>query len=85
MLMASGYTASVDLDLCEGCGTCVDYCQFSALSVVDGQVWIDRESCYGCGVCVDQCPQEAMELELDPAKGIPLQIESLMEEARLSA
>ncbi len=85
MLMASGYTAAVDLELCEGCGTCVDYCQFSALSLGDGQVEIDRESCYGCGVCVDQCPQEALELQRDPAKGVPLQIESLMEEARQAA
>jgi ferredoxin len=85
MLMSSGYTAAADLDLCEGCGTCVEFCQFSALTVVDDQIWIDRELCFGCGVCVDQCPQEAMRLELDPAKGIPLKIESLLEEAREAA
>lgn len=82
MLMASGYTAEVDLDLCEGCGTCVSYCQFSALELADDHIRIKRESCFGCGVCVDQCPQEAMQLVLDPVKGVPLKIESLMEEAR---
>ena len=34
MLMTSGYTAYVDSDLCEGCETCSEYCQFSAIEMV---------------------------------------------------
>ncbi|MEJ2097953.1 MAG: 4Fe-4S binding protein, partial [Deltaproteobacteria bacterium] len=44
MLMSSGYTAEVDLDLCEGCGTCVSYCQFSALELAADHIQIERES-----------------------------------------
>jgi ferredoxin len=35
----------------------------------------------GCGVCVAQCPQEAISLLRDPAKGEPLEIQSLMAKA----
>ena len=84
MLMSSGYTASVNPELCEGCGTCEQYCQFSAISIEEGWAVIDQEACFGCGVCVDKCEQEAVTLNLDPAKGEPLEIFTLMEEARQS-
>ena len=82
MLMSSGYTASINLDLCEGCGTCVDYCQFSAIEIVEERAVVDQGDCYGCGVCVDKCERGAAQLVLDPTKGEPLEILSLMEEAR---
>ncbi len=83
MLMTSGYTAHVDFDLCEGCETCSDYCQFSAIEMVDSKALIHSEDCFGCGVCVDKCPQNAITLNRDLAKGIPLEIHKLMEEAAL--
>ncbi|HDD54820.1 MAG TPA: 4Fe-4S ferredoxin [Chloroflexi bacterium] len=85
MLMASGYTAYVDSDLCEGCGTCSEYCQFSAIEMVNGLAKIIQEDCYGCGVCVDKCDQGAVSLNLDPAKGEPLEIQTLMEEVMLAS
>ncbi len=85
MLLASGYTAEVNQELCEGCGTCQEHCQFSAIEMIDGKSFIHRDECYGCGVCVDQCDQGAIVLELDPAKGVPLEIEVLMEDARQAA
>ena len=85
MLMSSGYTASVNEDLCEGCGTCVEYCQFSAIEIVDGLAKIIQEDCYGCGVCVDKCDQVAVSLNLDPTKGEPLEIQTLIEEVRLAS
>ena len=33
----------------------------------------------GCGVCVDKCLQGALTLVRDEAKGVPLEICSLME------
>ena len=83
MLMTSGYTAIVDSDLCEGCETCSEYCQFSAIEMVDGLALIHSEDCFGCGVCVDRCGQGAITLQRDPAKGEPLEIQKLMEEAAL--
>ena len=82
MLMSSGYTASVNQDLCEGCGTCEEYCQFEAIEMKDGWAVVNQEACFGCGVCVDKCDQGAIVLNLDPAKGEPLEILTLMEEAR---
>lgn len=82
MLMASGYSAWIAPEICQGCAACVDTCQFSAIRLVDGTAAVEWEKCYGCGVCVDQCEQGAVTIELDPAKGVPLEIEVLMEEAR---
>jgi ferredoxin len=81
MLASSGYVAQADGELCIGCGTCVDYCQFQALSLEDGLILVDWERCMGCGVCVDQCAQEALALVRDSDKGEPLEIRRLMAEA----
>lgn len=83
MLMTSGYTAYVDTNLCEGCETCSEFCQFSAIEMVDNKAHIHIEDCFGCGVCVDKCAEKAITLQRDPAKGTPLEIQKLMEEAAL--
>jgi heterodisulfide reductase subunit A-like polyferredoxin len=77
MLASSGYVSRVDADLCVGCGVCVDFCQFGALSVEDGTVAVAAAACMGCGVCVSQCAQGALALARDPARGEPLEIQSL--------
>ena len=48
----------------------------------NGIAVVNQEACYGCGVCVDKCEQGAVQLNLDPARGEPLEILKLMEEAR---
>jgi heterodisulfide reductase subunit A-like polyferredoxin len=78
MLASSGYVAQVDADLCAGCGTCVECCQFAAISLDDGFARIDAAACMGCGVCVSKCPQEALGLVRDPAKGEPLEIQNFI-------
>ncbi|MFP4200831.1 MAG: aldo/keto reductase [Clostridia bacterium] len=50
------------LGLCTGCGTCVEYCPSSALSVVDGKCVVDRESCILCGYCAPHCPEFAIRM-----------------------
>ena len=82
MLASSGYTARVNQEECIACATCREYCQFQALvEAEDGTTRVDAVKCMGCGVCVSHCPQEAIQLELTPARGIPLEIHRLMEEA----
>jgi Pyruvate/2-oxoacid:ferredoxin oxidoreductase delta subunit len=81
MIASSGYVAQVDVELCAACGTCVEYCQFAAISVDDGFAHIDAVACMGCGVCVAYCPQEAISLLRDPAKGEPLEIQKLIVES----
>ncbi len=81
MLASSGYVAAVAPALCEGCGTCASNCQFGAIKLVDGRSVVDAAQCMGCGVCVSHCPQEALTLERDESRGIPLELDRLMAEA----
>ena len=81
MLASSGYISHVDTDLCLGCGDCTEYCQFHALEVVDGMNHVIYEKCMGCGVCTSKCEYGALSLVRDDAKGLPLEICSLMQEA----
>lgn len=66
----SVFVNSVDDDLCMACETCLDYCQFNALNLVDAVMTIDRASCVGCGVCVPACPEGALKLVRRPAEEI---------------
>jgi ferredoxin len=83
MLASSGYVSQVNDELCLGCGVCEAYCQFGALTLVDGFARVDESACMGCGVCVDKCDQGALSLRTEPAKGIPLEICTLMESVGL--
>jgi ferredoxin len=78
MLASSGFVCAVNQDLCIGCGTCEDICQFRAVTVSDGISVFSYEHCMGCGVCVEHCVQGALLLVRDEKKGIPLEINKLM-------
>ncbi len=81
MLASSGYVASVDADLCTGCGVCTDSCQFSALAMDNGATIADTDACMGCGVCVSKCARGAISLARDLSKGEPLEIRQLIADA----
>lgn len=75
----SRFQAVVDTDLCKGCQTCVERCQFGVPEMVQVpgskklKSCVDPEKCYGCGACVIKCPTGAMSLELvRPVEYIPL-------------
>ena len=59
----TNYLARVDVDVCVGCGTCVEHCHTDAIFIND-----DREAehverlCIGCGLCATHCPQNAVSL-----------------------
>ena len=78
MLISSGYIAVVDPDICYACGTCEQYCQFSAIIMGDSHALIDSQTCMGCGVCVAHCPEGATALERDATKSEPLIIQELI-------
>jgi len=44
-------------DWCEGCGRCVEHCNFHALSLVDGKSKVDSDLCILCGYCAGYCPE----------------------------
>jgi heterodisulfide reductase subunit A-like polyferredoxin len=81
MIASSGYVCQSDSDVCIGCETCVQYCQFGALSVKDGCSIVAKDACMGCGVCISKCPQGALSLSRDPSKGEPLEIQKLIADA----
>jgi MinD superfamily P-loop ATPase len=59
----SGVRASVDSELCNACGTCMEICQFNAIEISGGDgASIDPLSCEGCGVCAHFCPEKAISL-----------------------
>jgi Fe-S-cluster-containing hydrogenase component 2 len=53
-------------------------CPFDAITFESSYPEIDFEACMGCGVCVRHCPEGALELVLEPAKGIPLEMGELV-------
>jgi len=61
---SGGKKARVDLEVCTGCGKCLEVCRFSAIDGrEDGKIRIDPISCEGCGVCAYICPVEAISME----------------------
>jgi electron transport complex protein RnfB len=62
----SDFYAAVDSEVCTGCETCVERCQFSAPSIADHISHVDQKRCVGCGQCVMTCPSGAMTLVRKP-------------------
>ena len=71
----SGYVSHVDADRCDGCGSCREWCPFGAVSV-NGKAEVAVEHCYGCGVCRTKCGKSAIELVLEPSRGVPLDLDT---------
>lgn len=78
-LAHSGYRPLLDHDRCIGCANCVSICPFKAVSLSAEQSQVDEQICMGCGLCVSHCPVEAIRLDLSPQKGIPLNVENLVQ------
>jgi Pyruvate/2-oxoacid:ferredoxin oxidoreductase delta subunit len=78
MLASSGYIAEIDQDICKDCGLCQKTCPFSAISNQEGML-VDREVCMGCGICTGQCRFDAIHLVRAESRGIPLEIQTLIQ------
>ncbi len=68
VITRSTFVNTVDPDLCTACDTCIDYCQFDALSLSPNDMYIniDQGKCVGCGVCVPRCPEKALSMVRRP-------------------
>jgi electron transport complex protein RnfB len=63
----SSFVNQVDAMLCNGCETCLEYCQFEALTMNEAAIAeVNAVRCVGCGVCVPACPNEALGLVSRP-------------------
>jgi uncharacterized protein (DUF362 family)/NAD-dependent dihydropyrimidine dehydrogenase PreA subunit len=49
-------------DLCTACGTCIDQCPVSALSMNEDLPQVDEETCIRCFCCQEICPEKAIAL-----------------------
>jgi Pyruvate/2-oxoacid:ferredoxin oxidoreductase delta subunit len=81
MLAESGYVIERNEALCDACGECIPFCQFSAITIEEGKTICDATLCMGCGVCVSKCSKQALSLIHDPDRGAPLKIRDLMDQA----
>ncbi len=53
--------ATIDPDLCTGCGLCMENCRFGAIIKQDVNTFaVDSLRCEGCNVCVYVCPENAV-------------------------
>jgi len=58
--------SSVNEEICTGCGTCVEVCEFDTLELVEtpeGEMVckVNQALCKGCGCCAAACPSGAIE------------------------
>ncbi len=53
---------ATDFLICNDCGICVDFCQFHARAIVDGELVEELEKCYGCGLCATVCPEDCIKI-----------------------
>ena len=51
---------SIDLDRCNGCRKCVDFCRFNALALIKNKPVLFKDVCHSCGGCALFCPQKAI-------------------------
>jgi uncharacterized protein (DUF362 family)/Pyruvate/2-oxoacid:ferredoxin oxidoreductase delta subunit len=51
-----------DPELCTACGTCIDHCPVSALTMIDNLPLVDADSCITCFCCQEMCPEKAIQL-----------------------
>lgn len=48
--------------ICNGCKTCEQTCEHSAICVQEGKALVDASQCILCGYCVPTCPQFAIRI-----------------------
>ena len=57
----------IDKERCIGCGRCLSWCAWEAISIVEGTAHIDEERCTGCAHCLLACPVRAIAFRWDGA------------------
>ncbi len=74
VLYHSPMVAKVSVNLCSGCGMCVDVCPYGSIALEEGVAVVNEILCEGCGTCSATCLRAAIEV-----KNItPLQIHDMI-------
>ncbi|MFP4564478.1 MAG: FAD-binding protein [Spirochaetia bacterium] len=79
----------VDKGRCDGCGKCLDICNYDAVTIVNGKAVIDQNLCVMCKACARGCEMEAVsitelgkDVDLSGYKGIWVIVEYFDEELK---
>ncbi len=61
-------TLELDVELCNGCGSCVEVCPRAVFVIADRRASLaDRDACIECGACALNCVPGA--IAVDPGVG----------------
>ena len=63
IITRSALRPQADPELCTACGTCIDHCAVSALSMQDNLPVVDADTCITCFCCQEMCPAKAIVLK----------------------
>lgn len=58
----SGYKAVIDYKKCTNCQSCIKYCRFDAISLINDKTSISKLACDGCFLCSRICPENAINM-----------------------
>ena len=59
-------TPEVNLEICTGCGDCVEFCPTGAVAIVNGKISVVKpEACTYCTECEALCPSGAIRCPFD--------------------
>lgn len=50
---------------CTACGSCVESCPISVISIENQQAVIEIENCIACNNCMASCPESAIQMDFD--------------------
>ncbi len=54
---------TVDEELCDGCGVCVENCPVGILRVENGKAKVSKaHMCTDCSLCREVCPRQALQV-----------------------
>jgi Na+-translocating ferredoxin:NAD+ oxidoreductase subunit B len=65
-VVSTPFVATLEKELCNGCGICVKRCQMDALVTDSGVAELNLDRCIGCGLCVSTCSKGALRLQRKP-------------------
>jgi heterodisulfide reductase subunit A len=72
-------TASIDAEICSGCGLCQDMCEYQALQRDEyrGHMTVNAALCKGCGACHSVCPVKAITVKQFKTEQVIVQVEMM--------
>jgi heterodisulfide reductase subunit A len=81
-------TSYVQEDMCRGCGTCIDVCEYGAITLKESRgaeiAYVNEALCEGCGTCSTYCPTGAIDIHHFRDKQIESMLEAFLLTSRMA-